>query len=296
MGIGIVGEAWRYPVKSMMGERLDTLWIGPNGVVGDRGWAARDEVKGGIRGAKKIGGLMRLAARYSVEPTEANPTPDVEITLPDGGTVSTSAPDVDAAVSKAVGHEVTLHALRPASDLDHYRRGAPDSDDFTTELRSIFGRTDDEPLPDLASFPPDLLGQLMEYESPPGTYFDAFPLLVVTDVTLASLGKLAPHSAFDVRRFRPNIVVSLNDASAGAGGFPEQAWPGGRLRIGEIELAITAPCPRCVMVTRGFADLPEDRAVLRTIVREAEQNVGVYATVLNGGTVSVGDTVEFDGS
>jgi len=276
-----------------MGERLDAVSIGTSGVLGDRGWAARDELRGGIRGAKKIGALMTLAARYRSEPTPTNPTPGVEITLPDGATITTDAPDVDAAVSTALGHEVTLHALRPAADLDHYRRGAPDSDDLVTELRSIFGRTADEPLPDLTGFPSELVGQLMEFESPPGTYFDAFPLLIVTDATLRSLAALAPASAFDTRRFRPNIVIGIDEPDADVR-FPEQQWLGRRLRIGAVEVEVTAACPRCVMVTRPFADLPEDRAVLRTIVREAEQNVGVYASVVTGGVLNVDDRAVLD--
>jgi hypothetical protein len=45
------------------------------------------------------------------------------------------------------------------------------------------------------------------------------------------------------------------------------------------------------MVTRDFADLPEDRQVLRTIVRDADQNVGVYANVTGPGVLRTGDTV-----
>jgi hypothetical protein len=287
---GVVSELWRFPVKSMMGERLSTATVTDVGVLGDRGWAVRDEVRGGIRGAKKIGALMTLAARYRVAPTVDVATPHVEITLPDGRVVATDDPGVDAAVSDAIGQPVTLHPLRPPDDVDHYRRGQPDHDDLFDELRSIFGRTEDEPLPDLAGFPPELVGQLMEFESPPGTYFDAFPLLLVTDASLRSLAELAPQSAFDVRRFRPNVFV----ASSGDG-FPEQDWIGRRVHIGEVVAEVTAACPRCVMVTRPFADLPEDRSVLRTIVREAAQNVGVYATVVTPGDVRVGDAVVVEG-
>jgi uncharacterized protein len=51
------------------------------------------------------------------------------------------------------------------------------------------------------------------------------------------------------------------------------------------------PCPRCVMVTREFADLSADRQVLRTIVRHAEQNIGVYANVVRPGTLETGTAV-----
>lgn len=38
-----VVEAWRYPVKSMGGEKVLEAEVGPNGVHLDRGWAVRDE-------------------------------------------------------------------------------------------------------------------------------------------------------------------------------------------------------------------------------------------------------------
>lgn len=271
-------QIWRYPVKSMMGEELAAAPLTvEHGVVGDRGWAARDEVRGGIRGAKKIATLMRLAARYEVEPSSAQPVPHAVITLPDGTTVRTDDADRDARLSAALEHAVTLWPLRPADDLDHYRRGGPDTDDLLAELRGIFGRDEDEPLPDLSKLP----AELFEFESPPGTYFDALPLLIVTEQSLASI-------AADVRRFRPNLVV---DAPEAEGPFPETAWIGRTLRVGEVEIRIDTECPRCVMVTRGFADLPDDRSVLRRVIREADQNLGVYATVTRPGTVRRGDPV-----
>ena len=284
--IGAVASLWRYPAKSMMGDSFPRLPIDRGGVIGDRGWAVRDEVRGGIRGAKKIGALMRLHARYVDEPTSGKPPPDIEISLPDGTSLRSDDPDVNERLSAALDHPVTLWPLQPATDRDHYRRGAPDTDDLDAELRQIFGREPDEPLPGFEGLPLDVL---MEYESPPGTYFDAAPILLVTAQSLATLARLAPQSNFDARRFRPNIVVALDD---GDGEFPEQRWIGRRLRLGDVELEVTAPCPRCVMVTRDFADLPADRQVLRTIVREADQNLGVYAHVTAPGDLRTDAPVE----
>ena len=135
-------------------------------------------------------------------------------------------------------------------------------------------------------FPLDVL---IEYESPPGTYFDAFPILIVTHRSLETLASLAPGSEFDVRRFRPNVVVAVEEHVEGE--FPEQAWLDRTLRVGNVELEVTLPCPRCVMVTRDFADLAQDRQVLRTIVRHADQNIGVYANVIRPGTLEAGAAV-----
>lgn len=280
MSDATVSELWRYPVKSMMGEALGTTELTDHGIPGDRGWAARDEKRGGIRGAKKIGGLMRLAARYDTEPVPGEGVPPATITLLDGTVVRSDAPEANAAVSDAVDHPVTLWPLRPADDLDHYRRGAPDRDDLGEELRQVFAREPDEPLPDLSSLPPEIL----EFESPPGTYFDAYPLLILTDASLRRLAELAPDSVVDVRRFRPNVVLSTGDE-----GFVEQDWLGRRLHLGDAVVRVVAPCPRCVMITRSFADLPQDRGLMRTVVREADQNLGVYATVERPGRASLGD-------
>ncbi|MBA2327830.1 MAG: MOSC domain-containing protein [Actinobacteria bacterium] len=269
----------------MMGDEFPSLPIADGGVVGDRGWAVRDEERGGIRGAKKIGGLMRLHARYVEEPRAGAAPPAIEIALPDGEVLRSDESDANERLSRFLDHPVTLWPLQPPTDLEHYRRGAPDTDDFDAEMRQIFGREPAEPLPGFEGLPLDVL---IEYESPPGSYFDAFPILVVTDRSLATLAGLAPGSDFDVRRFRPNIVVELDEND---GDFPEQSWIGHSLRVGEVELEVTAACPRCVMVTRDFGDLPADRNVLRTVVREADQNLGVYANVTTPGTLSVGAAV-----
>jgi len=281
----VVEQIWRYPAKSMLGERLDEVVLTPTGLLGDRGWAVRDEVRGGIRGAKKIGELMHLGARYLAPPSERNATPHIEITLPDGSHVSTADEDAAERVSAALDHRVTLWPLQPPDDLDHYRRGAPDSDDLMDELRDMFQRTEDEPLPDFSVFPPEII----EFESPPGTYVDAFPLLVLTTGSLASLQARLPDAAIDLRRFRPNLLVGAD--AMGDDDWPELAWVGRRGRIGTATVEFVTPCPRCKMITLPVAELPTDRSIMRTVVRDAEQNLGVYATVVEPGTVAEGDAL-----
>ena len=78
-----VAQLWRYPVKSMLGSTVDEVELDRLGIVGDRTWATRDLERGGIRGAKKIGRLMQLAARDLHGG-------QVAITLPDGTEVSTT--------------------------------------------------------------------------------------------------------------------------------------------------------------------------------------------------------------
>jgi uncharacterized protein YcbX len=283
MIVGRIAEIWRYPVKSMEGERIERAALGANGIPGDRAWAVRNEERGAIQGAKKIPRLMACRARYASEPAVDGPAPAPEITLPDGSVVRAGDAGAAERVSAAVERRVTLWPLLPASALDHYKRGAPDHADALAEMRAVFGRLPDEPLPDFRQFPPEL----MQYESPPGTYFDAYPLLVVSEATLRRLRQLAPASRIDVRRFRPNLVIATE-----AEGFVETGWTGRRLRVGGATLDVLGPCPRCVMITHAFGDVPQDTGLMRTVVKEADQNVGAYARTSRAGEVRVGDEVD----
>lgn len=274
-----VDTLWRYPVKSMVGESVDEIELSVTGVEGDRIWATRDLERGGIRGAKKLKGLMRFGAR-------ALEDGQVAITLPDGRVVRTDDPSVHRAVSEALGHDVRLEPLRPATDLDHFRRGPADSDDMMAELRAVFGRDDEEPLPDFSAFPPEVI----EYESPPGTYYDCWPLMVMSTSAVAALRDALPESVVDLARFRPSLVVD----TGGVRGHPEFSWSGRRATIGTATIEFLDPCPRCVMVTHEIDDtIPADRAVLRHIVADLDQCVGVYARVLEPGRVRIGDALTF---
>lgn len=169
--------------------------------------------------------------------------------------------------------------------LDHYRRGAPIHANPETALRAMFGRTEDEPLPDPARSP----AEPGEFESPAsGTCFDAFPVLVRTSSALEALQRSAPESHFDVRRFRPNLLLDTGDAPAGV----KRDRIGRRLQIGELELGVEMACPRCIMTIHPFDDLPENPRLMRTLVRENDGDLGVYCRVTHPGTVRAGDAVQ----
>ena len=280
MSIGNLVSVYRYPVKSMSGESLSSVTLNTNGIPGDRAWAVRDEVRGGIRGAKKFPELMRMSARYEQPPADSGSSP-AEITLPNGAKTGTGDVNINEKLSNTLDHAVSLWPLMPEDALDHYRRGPPGHDDVEKELRAIFGRTPDEPLPDLSIFPKEL----MEFESPLGTYFDAFPLTLMTIQSLNTMQQRAPDSNFDVRRFRPNLLIESSSSDP----FPELDWIGKTFTIGEAAIDITFSSPRCSMTTHGFDDLPKDPTIMRALVREAEGNLGVYATIRQPGEVTVGD-------
>ncbi len=280
-------EIWRYPVKSMAGERVESTSIGERGVHGDRLWAIRDEKRKMLTSAKRFPALLGCSARFVAEPpADVGPgdVPAVTITFPDGSTVRTDEPSADDRLSAFLGSRVTIHALRPAADKAFYKNVKPTG----AEMRADFAVADDEALPDFSMMPMSKLLELGKYACPPGTYFDAMSVHVVTTASLEAL-RAKGSSDFDVRRFRPNVVIDSAPA-----GFPEMEWTGGTLALCECTTFVDCPTPRCSMPTRAQEGLPADPKVLKTIVVEADRCVGAYATVTKAGTVRVGDTVRFD--
>lgn len=268
-------------MKSMIGVVADSLSVSLLGIVGDRHWAIRDNERGGIRGAKKIGELMQFSARPAVDGSH-----HVIITLPNGEEVNSDNVNIDSILSAVLGRFVSLQSLPSSGDLEHFRRGPSDSTDVMEELRGIFGRTEDEPLPDFSAFPPEVA----EFESPPGTHHDCWPLLVMTSSALDAMKIALPDSVIDVLRFRPSIVIDTPNEN----GHPEFSWKGRTGQLGSAIVEFLDPCPRCVMITRRISEsIPEDRAILRHVVRDLNQAVGVYARIVSPGKISVGDTLTF---
>ena len=275
-----LSEIWTYPVKSMIGFTTPSALLGETGIVGDRRWALRDAANGGLRTGKKVSALMQCAAT-----TDGPDSPAARIVLPDGTVTSTDAPDINARLSAVAGFPVRLDG-RPAPGSEPRRREAPPAgSDPLSEIREVMGRIGSEPLPDFSVFPADVL----EFEGPLGGYYDALPLLIMTTSTMRTLSEALPGSVVDVLRFRPSLMIDTDAAP----GYPEAGWARGtRLAVGSALLEIEMGCPRCVMPTREVnASIPADREILRYIVRELDQNLGVYARVLRGGTVGVGDAV-----
>ena len=95
-----VVELWRYPVKSLQGERLTHAPAGPAGIDGDRHWAIRDEATGFTLTARREPALLFASAQC---------TPGgVAIRLPDGSLVAG-----DGDLSRWLGHPVRLVEASP---------------------------------------------------------------------------------------------------------------------------------------------------------------------------------------
>jgi MOSC domain-containing protein len=114
--VGRVAECWRYPVKSMAGERLASAPLDRRGLWGDRAWAVLDARNGEITGAKNFPDLMRCAARYTRALSGQDDPAPLEILLPDGSRPARTRHECAGARSTATTGPLTWHR-----DCDHAR-------------------------------------------------------------------------------------------------------------------------------------------------------------------------------
>lgn len=113
------------------------------------------------------------------------------------------------------------------------------------------------------------------------------PLHLVTTASLRELETMLPAVQIDQRRFRPNIVVDVRDAT----GFTEIFWIGDTIQLDGMVAKVTEPTKRCGMTLISQPGLDEEAEVLRSIVRHAGRSLGVYCEVLVPARVDVGTSV-----
>lgn len=290
--IGRITAIWRYPVKSMAGERVTTAHLGALGLHADRTWAVRDVELNITTGAKRLPALLWCTARYAQAPgPDVGPgnAPEVIIGFPDGRETSSSDPGVHRMLSDYLDRDVQLWPLPAMSERDKYRGASATKSD----LRTIFGLRDDEPLPDLSVFPVRKLAEITKYATPVGTYVDAYPVHILTEQAVQTMAALTPDSTFDVRRFRPTLVIDAIDAAAGAA-QPELQWCGGVVRAPDAAFAPLIPTIRCVMPSHEQPELKRDPDITRTIAAHARRCLGVYGDVVTPGRITEGDALHLD--
>jgi len=282
-----VTEIWRYPVKSMGGERLDETEVAAGGIPFDRGWAVRDEKT--IRSAKYIPELLMCTARY-LPGTNAGRVPHVEITLPDGTKVKSTDADVHARLSAALKRDVKLWSLNAWDNPDQMRidETVLKTGSWDKEMRWMFDLKEGEPEPDFSRAPPELMENAMQYAAPPNTYFDACPISIMTASSIRLLESLVPGEDMDSRRFRANFVV--NDGST-ATGMAESEWIEKSIRLGGATFDVLMDIPRCKMIAAEQPGLNKNSHITRAIVRGMRQCLGVYCNVRTPGTVRLGDVL-----
>lgn len=288
--VGSIARLWRFPVKSMKGERIEQGEFTDRGLVGDRAYALIDTDTGKVVSAKSVRlfpDLFGCSAAFVEPPRLDGDLPPVRITLPDGRSVTSDSKDVDRELSAFFQRDVTLAQAAPDDfTIDQYHPDVEDADpaghrDTVVEQKLGSAFFAEAGLPSPVSV---------------GLFFDLFPVSVLTTSTLNQLNELQPDISFDERRFRMNIIIDTKEA-----GFVENNWVGHDLAIGDaMRLNIALPDPRCVMTTLAQDDLPRDTGVLRALVQHNRVQVGeagrfpctgVYAVVHASGAVRTGDPV-----
>lgn len=219
-----VEQLWRYPVKSMGGERLAAAGVSPRtGLDGDRTYAVIDGETGTVVSGKyprRWGELLHYTARLF--------DGQLRLVFPDGKKVAER--DAAAALTTALGRRVMLTAT--ASARPGYQKLQANGQVTIEHLA----------------------------EAAPNTFFDYAPLHFITTATLRALQTAAPSSQIDRARFRPNLVIDTGDQS----GFVESDWHGKRLAIGDrVVLDVIATCPRGVMTTLAQPNLDADPTILK---------------------------------
>ncbi|HEY7134801.1 MAG TPA: MOSC N-terminal beta barrel domain-containing protein [Acidimicrobiia bacterium] len=245
-----VVELWRHPVKSLQGEPLDEAVVEDSGMSGDRRWGIVDRETGMVLTARRVPSLLLASSRVT--------DTGVELRLPNGDVLSAPGVHADDMLSKWIGRPVALvHAEVSSPGVGEYFEDATDDD-----------------------------SAVVSWTMPPGRFVDALPLLVLTTASLRQGRALHPDGAWETRRFRPNIVVDVDDE-----GWVEDGWCGRTLRIGTTALQPAVPCERCTMVTRPQPGLDRDLDVFKVLARHHRATFGVWTAVQTPGVVRVGDEV-----
>ena len=237
-------------MKSLQGEQVAEVVVDHDGFRGDRQWGIRDTATGRVLTGRREPRLLHASARLVGD--------QPEIDLPTGAVCRGTGRATDDALIDWLGAPVELVAAvaQPPSQAEYFADATDDS------------------------------SAAIEWTMPAGRFVDAAPLLVLTTASLRSGASLHPSGDWDVRRFRPNLLVDANGDD-----WVEDGWCGRTVRIGDVELAPQQPCERCTMVTRVQPGLERDLDIYRTVARHHGGNLGVWTAVQTPGSIRVGDAV-----
>lgn len=270
--VGAVSRLWRYPVKSMLGEEVDSGDLVWSGFYGNRRYALMDVESSRLVSAKNPAKWARMFECRSrlIEEGGSGAAPWVQVILPGGERFEIaegSYGGAEAALSRLLRRQVRFVAARAEPREISMEQYHPEiEEDVEAGRTTEFQRSDD---------------------AQQGTFTDMAAVHLVTTASLRALAALHPAGSFDPLRFRPDLLVDTGMTE----GFVESGWMGRTLEIGEARLRVYRECGRCVMTTLSQGELASDTQVLRTAMRFNRGKVGVYASVLRGGTVRKSDRV-----
>ena len=256
----------RYPVKSMLGETVERMFVDEHGAEGDRRLALVDTETGYVASAKQARlwrGLLKCTAKAD--------TGRVSIGLPDGTQVEADDPGIDELLSQLLQRKVRLISKRP--------HGA------------AVERPDPEKLLALG-LDAEVGGRILQISraTPGDSFTDDAPLHAITTATLEHIG-------VEALRYRPNLVIAT---PAGYPPYTENHWNGREFTIGETRMRGLPATARCVVPTLEHGALPRAPLALRTPAIENSWNAsgsgaqpcaGAYLEVMTPGVIRVGDPV-----
>jgi uncharacterized protein len=254
--VGKVESLWRYPVKSMRGEKMDELFVSYAGVYGDRLFAFTNSTA--PAGFPWFTGrdqrqMIRYRARFRNPEKAARPPNADEAAKHDANPVSANESDLMVDVETPDGK---TFAIDDPALIDHLRSGANGT---LTLVRSNKAMT------------------------------DACPLSIFSTQTAK---KLSEEAGIDVdqRCFRANVYVDLPNSGDG---FGEDQFVGHTLRIGgRVTVAVLKRDSRCMMIALDPDTAEKSPAILKTVAQAHDGMAGVYAAVLTEGIIRHGDGVE----
>jgi len=240
-------------VKSLRLMTVPEARIERDGIPGDRQFALRDERRDRVATQREIGGLAQIESRYDAERRE------LALVMPDGSRVVAA-----------------VNGGRPAS----------------AKLwdRVVEGRAVDGPWSEAIS---EAMGrELTLIELTDGIRaLDTHPISLLSQASADEVGRRGGRDGLDARRFRPTLLLD------GLGPHEEDTWVGRPVRAGDALLSVIRLDPRCALTTRNPETGERDADTLRWLAEyrrfeDGDVYCGLYADVLEPGTVRVGDAVE----
>ena len=209
-----LSAVYRHPVKSLKGESLDELVIGPKGPELDRHWMLVNE-KGRFLTQRELPRMALVRPRVIAT--------GLELSAP-GMPLLEVLPDSDESLEVQVWNDrCRARVMSPAADRWL-------SDFLGLPCRLVYMPEDEQRQVDPAYARP---GDRAEFS-------DGFPLLLISKASLDDLNRRMGR-VLPMERFRPNLVVS------GCEPYAEDSWK--RIRIGDLTFRVVKPCSRCVIPT-----------------------------------------------